>query len=332
MWRKNWRDPTGTWPGFPGQTAGFPLLLLSLSLSMGGCSVKGMAVKGMADALSRGGSSVYLTDDDPVLVGQALPFSLKLMETVLRETPEHQELLVATASAFVMYAHAYVLRPARVFEPTDLAAARREMARAKALFLRGMGYAGRALEASRPGILGKLEMNPGVAAEELTEADVPGMYWYAAALASAVSTDKSDMGLVAAFPVVPALLDRGLELDEDWSYGAIHELLVAITVAGGDTGTDRAEHHFQRAMEINKGRSVGPLVTMAETVCVREQDRERFTDLLSEALAFDVDRHPETRLSNILAKEHAAWLLDQVDELFFAASEQPKERAAWKEV
>jgi predicted anti-sigma-YlaC factor YlaD len=282
-----------------------------------------MAVKGMADALSGGGTSVYLSDDDPVLVGQALPFSLKLMETVLQETPEHQGLLVATAAAFVMYAHGYVLRPARVLESTDLVGARREMARAKALFLRGEGYAKRALEASRSGFLGRLEKDPAVAVAELTEADVPAMYWYAAALASAVSTDKSDMGLVDAFPVVPALLGRGLELDEAWSQGAIHALLVSVTAGGGDTGTARAEHHFRRAMELNEGRSVGPLVTMAETVCIREQDRKRFTDLLSQALVFDVDRHPETRLSNILAQKHAAWLLDQVDELFFAAPEQP---------
>lgn len=71
-------------------------------------------------------------------------------------------------------------------------------------------------------------------------------------------------------------------------------------------------------MEISGGRSVGPLVTLAETVCVQEQDRERFTDLLNQATAFDVDRYPETRLSNVLAQEQAAWLLNRVDELFFA--------------
>ncbi len=41
----------------------------------------------LANSLSGGGAGVYLTDNDPVLVGQALPFSLKLMETILQERP-----------------------------------------------------------------------------------------------------------------------------------------------------------------------------------------------------------------------------------------------------
>lgn len=301
------------------QKGALPLFLLLCGVTFTGCSVKGMAVNGLADALSSGGSSVYLQDDDPQLVGQALPFSLKLMETVLQETPEHRGLLVATASAFVLYTHAYVSRPAQVLESTDLPAARRELARAKALFLRAKRYAGRALELSHPGIEESLETNPEVPLGTLSKEDVPAMYWYAAALGSAVSSDKNDMSLVAAFPAVPALLRRALKLDEDWSDGAIHELMVTVAAAEGEEGKELAEGHFRRAMELNGGRSVGPLVALAEAVCVPEQERERFTRLLTQVLAFDVDRHPETRLSNILAQQRAAWLLERADMLFFSA-------------
>lgn len=311
-------------PGDAGNAPTLLFLLVSfLCPGISGCSVKGMAVNGLADALSAGGAGVYLTDDDPALVAAALPFSLKLMETVLQETPEHEGLLVATASAFVLYTHAFVLRPARVLEATDLSGARREMSRAKALFLRGRDYAGRALELSFPGVREEMEVNSAFSAERFEKENVPAMYWYAAALGSAVSTDKGDMALVAEFPVVPAFLNRALELDEDWSYGAIHELLVAVTVTGGEGGTEEAEFHFARAMELNEGRSIGPIVTLAETVCVQEQDRERFTSLLRQALAFDVNRHPETRLSNILAQRQALWLLSRVDELFFTTSDVP---------
>ena len=274
----------------------------------------------LANSLSGGGSSVYMSDDDPTLVGEALPFSLKLMETVLEETPEHHALLVATGSGFVMYAHAYVLHPARLMESTDLRAARRERARAKALFLRGRGYAGRALEVRHPGILPELLRNPDTAVQELDEDDLPAMYWFAAAHGSAVSTDKSDMDLVADFPVVPALLNRARELDETWNEGALHELLIVVATSqaeGPGGGGEQAERHFERAMELNGSRSVGPIVTLAETVCVQRQDRERFTALLNQALAFDVDSVPEKRLANLLAQEHAAWLLSRVEDLFF---------------
>jgi predicted anti-sigma-YlaC factor YlaD len=139
------------------------------------------------------------------------------------------------------------------------------------------------------------------------------------------------MGLVAAFPAVPALLRRALELDEDWSDGAIHELMVSVAAAEGEEGKEEAEQHFRRAMELNGGRSVAPLVALAEAVCVPQQDQERFTRLLEQVLAFDVDRHPETRLSNILAQQRATWLLSQTDRLFFSAQAAAEEHRQGKE-
>jgi predicted anti-sigma-YlaC factor YlaD len=296
----------------------FPALALGLSLH--GCSVKQLAMNGLDDALSAGGSSVYLNDDDPVLVGEALPFGLKLMETVLEDTPDHEDLLVAAASGFVMYGQAWVLRPSRVMEANDLGVARRERERAKALFLRAREYARRALEIRHPNLLDELGTNPEASLVELAPRDLPAMYWYAAATASAIISDLSDMELVAEFSVVPAFLERGLALDETWNRGALHELLMAMPASAGGTA-ERAEHHFERAMELNGGLSLGPLVSLAEGVCVPQQDRARFTTLLTEVLAFDVDVHPENRLANILAQEHAIWLLSRTEELFLTTPE-----------
>lgn len=301
----------------PLTAAWLPLAVFPLLLT--GCSVKKMAMNSVANSLSGGGTGAYLTDDDPILVGEALPFSLKLMETILLETPQHRELLIAAGSGFTLYAHAYVLQPARRAEFSDLSQSRLDRARAKKLFLRGRDYVGRALELHSPGILQGLRKDPAGAAAQLNREAVPAMYWYAAASGSAVSADKNDMDLVADLPVVSALLDRALALHEGWSQGAIHELLMVLEASGSmgsGGGFPKAEEHFRRAMELNEGRSIGPLVSMAETVCVQEQDRDRFLDLLDRALAFDVDAHPETRLANLISQGHARWLLSQADLLF----------------
>jgi len=298
----------------------FPLLLLVLGTT--GCSVKGMAMNSLANALSggEGGSNVYLTDNDPILVGEALPFSLKLMETILQETPEHEGLLVAAASGFVMYGTALVLRPSRVMEATDLWAARVQRARAKALFLRARGYAGRALELRHPEILPELMRNPEAVAQRFSPEDLPAMYWFAAAQGSALTSDMNDMGLVTDFTVVLELLRRALELDEGWNKGAIHELAMMMPASHGFS-IEEKEHHFARAIELNGGSSVAPFVSLAESVAVAQQDRNRFIQLLNEALEFDVDDFPDTRLANVLAQNHARWLLSRVDELFLMNSE-----------
>lgn len=301
-----------------------PLILgwvvLATPFLCAGCSIKGMAVNSLADALSaEGGSNVYLEDDDPTLVGEALPFSLKLMETILQEKPEHDGLLVAAAAGFVSYAEMWVLWPARYAEMEDYAEFQRGRARAKALFLRARDYAGRALEVRHPGIVPRLLRSPDSAAQELGPKDLPAMYWFAAAHGRAIWTDLSDAFLVVEAPTITALLDRGLSLDEGWNRGAFHELYMAVPAQLGGS-PEKTEEHYERAMELNGGASVSPMVSLAESVYLPRQDRDEFTRILRQVLAFDPDRYPETRLTNLLAQEHAGWLLSRADELFWMES------------
>ena len=87
-------------------------LALGLVLSLAaGCSIRRMAVDTVGDALA-GGGTTFATDDDPELIKAALPFSLKLMESLLVENPNHQGLLFATASGFTQYAYAFVQQDA----------------------------------------------------------------------------------------------------------------------------------------------------------------------------------------------------------------------------
>lgn len=300
-----------------------PFLLVAVaSIAGSGCSLNQMAVNAVANSLSSGGTSAYATDDDPILVAEALPFSLKLMESILQSTPKHEGLLTATASGFVQYAHAFVLRPAVVTETVDFAGARAGRARAKRLFLRARGYAERALEVRRPGTVRGLTQDLEGTLLRLEQEDIPSAYWLAAAIGSAISVDKSDMELVADLPIVHGILTRALDMDEAWSEGTLHEFAIALAGgSGGDDGTENGvEYHFERAMELNGGRSIGPLVAMAETVAIQEQDLSRFRGLLGEALAFDVNAHPDLRLANTLAQQHAQWLLSQEAELFITTT------------
>jgi len=84
--------------------------LLFCSLASG-CSVKKMAVNKLGNALAAGGST-FASDDDPELVRAAVPFSLKLMESLLAESPKHKGLLFATASGFTQFAYAFVQQDA----------------------------------------------------------------------------------------------------------------------------------------------------------------------------------------------------------------------------
>ena len=289
-----------------------------LVLALSGCSIKRMAVNKLGDALA-GGGTTFASDDDPELVQAAVPFSLKLMESLLAESPEHAGLLFATTSGFTQYGYAFVQQKADEVEVEDLAQATALRERAKRLYVRARSYGLRGLEARHHGFTNTLATDPRIAVRVMRPADVPQLYWTAMAWGALISQSKDDPDRVAEVPQMEALVDRALELDENWDHGALHTFLITYEMARmGVTGdpAERARREFELAMGQSHGWQAAPLVAYAEAVCVQKQDWKQFESLLERALAIDPDAHPEFRLANLIHQRRARWLLSKKDELF----------------
>jgi predicted anti-sigma-YlaC factor YlaD len=279
--------------------------------------VRQLAVDGLADALGSAGA-VYASDEDPDLVRDALPFALKTMEALLVESPQNGELLLATASGFTQYAYAFVETDALLLQEDDYAASEELSLRARRLYLRSRDYGLRALELRHPGIAAALRTRPFEAAAPLSVEDVPAAYWTGAAWGKAIAQGLDEPALVADIDAVRALLGRALELDEDWSRGAVHEALIGIEALPELMGGSpvRAREHFARAVEISGGASAGAFVTLAVSVALPGQDREEFDALLERALAIDPAAEPALRLSNLVTQRRARHYESLADELF----------------
>ncbi len=297
------------------------------ALLVAGCSsLQSVAVNKLGDALSREGD-VFSSDDDPQLVGAALPFSLKLMESLLAESPRHRGLLLATLRGFTQYAYGWVDQPAAEIESAEPQSAARGHERARRLYLRARGYGLRAFEVERPGFEAKLRAAPRQAVRAIGVSDVPLLYWTASAWGLAISLSKDQPELIADLPIVEAMIDRSLELDETFADGAIHVFLISYEPnrAGGEGDPlVRARHHFDRAVELSHGTLASPFVTFAESVSVQTQKRDEFDSLLHRALAIDPGARPASRLENQIAQHHAQWLLAHADDLFLAPAEGEK--------
>lgn len=281
-----------------------------------GCSIRKMAINKLGDALA-GGGTTFAGDDDPELIKAAVPFSLKLMESLLAESPKHKGLLFATSSGFTQYGYAFVQQDADEIEDKDLAAATELRARAHRLHLRARSYGLRGLEARHPGFEMALRADAKKAVRIANRADVPQLYWTAAPWGLAITADKPD--LVADQPIVEALIDRALELDESFANGAIHGFLVTYEMrrqgAKGDPVT-RSREHFDRAVALGKGQQAAPYVAFAEAVCIKTQDVKEFESVLQQALAINADDHPDYRLANLIMQRRARWLLSKKEDLF----------------
>lgn len=302
------------------------LPLLAVLFAAGCSTVKRTAINQVGNALSNGGET-FASDDDPELIRAAAPFSLKLTESLLTETPKHRGLLLTAASGFTQYAYAFVQEDADEADATDVARAHALRTRARRLYLRARDYGLRGLEVNHPDFRTALARDPREAVAACDVSDVPYLYWTAASWLAAVAIIKDRPDLIAQLPQAEALLDRAAALDDTYANGAIPTLLITYEMArpGAAKGAaDRARAHFDRAMALGGGHEVGPLVTYAESVCLPQQDRAQFEKLLHDALAIDPDAHPSTRLANLIMQRRARWLLSRVDDLFLAPADSPE--------
>jgi predicted anti-sigma-YlaC factor YlaD len=306
--------------------AAAPLFLCALVVINVSCSLRTYAVNTVGDALASG-NSVYESDSDIELVGAALPFGLKLTESLLAESPHHEGLLLTACRGFTMYSYAYVASDAERLADEDLDRARVSSMRARRLYLRGAQYGFRALERRYPGFEQALTADPQAAVTRIPvksrSRDVPFLYWTAAALGLAASVSSDDAALLARLPEVEAMVDRALQLDESWSAGALHEFKLVIA-AGRSGRAERAvlDAHYARALALSHGASAGLFVAYAEAVSLPAQNETEFRAMLERALAIDPDRQPRDRLATLISQRKARWLLDRVDDLILTAGSE----------
>jgi predicted anti-sigma-YlaC factor YlaD len=286
-------------------------------LLLAGCSVKRTAVDVIGDSLA-GSPGVYASDNDPELILEAIPFGLKMYESLLEVSPEHEGLLLAAASGFTSYAY-MIQDQADRLEAIDLGQARQMRGRARNLYLRGRDYALRGLEAAHPDFTENLEEDRNAALAVATEDDVPFLYWAGVSGAGALSAAKDDLNLVAELPTAGALVQRVLELDETYDLGAAHEFFISYEGSRPGGSTEQAREHYRRALEISEGKRASVHLALAEAVSVKEQDLAEFKALIDAALAVDPDEVPELRLANTIAQRRAGWLRTRIPDLFLDA-------------
>jgi predicted anti-sigma-YlaC factor YlaD len=288
------------------------------------CSLKKIAINSVANTLAESGDT-FASDSDPELIRDAVPFSLKLVESLLVEVPKHRGLLLTACSGFTQYAYAFVDQDSELVKLEDYARYSALQERARRMYLRARDYCLRSLELGYPGITARLAQNPEQAAAAVERKDVPLLYWSSASWGKAVSLSLDRPALAGDFPIVRALVTRALTLDAAYGLGAIHEAMVTLESLPEDMGgnRDRARTHYEAAVAAAQGNAASPHVTYAMAVLLPQQQRAEFVAVLKKAIEVDVDREPKLRLTNVLAQQYAQYLLEHLDELFLSDKEMP---------
>lgn len=292
-------------------------LLGALAL-LPGCSLREYGAAKVGDILATGGAG-WSSEEDPELAREALPFALKLMESLAVEAPRHRGLRLGLCRGFASYAAGFLEPDAERLEPSDFAAASALRERARRLHLRARGHCLEALELRRPGIRAAIQDGAAGALAGLRREDVETLYWTGVAWGSAISLGLDRPEMVADLPAVRGIFERALALEESFDRGALHEAMILFDsmppMMGGSF--ERARAHYERSLALSGGGRASPFVTWARSSAIPRQARREFVEALERAVAVDADAVPGDRMVNLIAQRRARQLLARVDDFFF---------------
>ncbi|GMO26037.1 MAG: hypothetical protein Ta2B_05960 [Termitinemataceae bacterium] len=262
---------------------------------------------------------------DPGIVGFALPGIIKSSESKLKKNPHNQKIILDAGSYNIMYANAFIQGPASILPPSQYQKRDKEYKRAKKYYARGVNILNAGIEDKYPGITTVDSTRlKNEYLQKLTKEDVPHIYWLTAGTLCAFSMDPFDLKYGAEIATLSMLIKRAYEIDADYDGSVLDEFFfLYYTLLPAELGGDKtkAPQYYERALKKTNGFSAGLYVSWAECISIPNQDYKDFKAHLDKALAINVEEHPDTKLTNILAQRKAKYYLENA-QLYFIDTEE----------
>jgi len=273
-------------------------LLFSL---LTGCTA--LLVEPLVDPLN----SALQRQTDLDLVRDGTPTLLLIIDGLAEKYPTNRKLLLTATQAYSSYA----------FTLDEMG----ESERATALSVKAKDY-GLVLLCLATDLHGKI---PGRLADfdrclaSFQKNNVSSLFWAGSGWASWIKLQNGAPAALADLPKVERIMQRVLELNETYYYGAAHIFLGYYygsrpEILGGDM--EKSRRHFERALQISERNYLMAQVTYAESYARQTFNRELFKDLLTEVLNHPQASDSDLSTSNQLARNRARQLLAQIDDFF----------------
>lgn len=264
-----------------------------------------VVISSVSNRLFKDLETSILNSDDPDLIEAGIPAFLILLDGMLEQNPRDVTMLIVAAQLKSSYATAFV---------NDVERQRRYTSKAREHALKAA-----CLDNDK---LCDVDTKPFndvvVAVASLRDSDLPIIFALTGAWSSWILAHSNDLRALAQLSRVRALVERMLELDETYEFGAPHmymgvfESLVPPAL-GGDS--DKARRHFERAISLSNRKNLYAKVLFAEHYARNSLDRELHDRLLDEVISADPVMERLTLL-NRLAQQRAQELKDSADDFF----------------
>jgi hypothetical protein len=262
---------------------------------------------GDADALNAEGDAAFAKRADEAQARAAI----KAWNDALAVAPGRHDIRVKLARANYYLADSIVWMRFNIEGKAD---AGKEMA---SIYKEAANQAELALGQKYPGFRSKYcaKQPFNAALEQLDKEAVPGMYWYAASL-SRYALMTSLVEVLNQTDRIKAMMELIHRFDPSFWYFASDRYLggfyTKIPFPSGDL--DKSRKHFDRAIE-GAPTYLATRVIFAEMNAVKAGDKQLFSRLLNEVLAFDLTTAPDIQPENAAEQKKAKFYLDDIDNL-----------------
>lgn len=277
------------------------IVLFASAVLMGCSSIQSSVSEGLAKSLSAGISS----QSDIEMVKAGIPSYLLMIDGMIVEDPENPSLYVAGIKLYGTLANFVKDDPIRLTYIADKA----------------FSYSKQLMCLSNDDWCGLSDQTYDVfrqSISKMNEDQVDLLYLYGSSWVSNVEVHKSDMNAIANLPKIKAAMQRVLQLDEAYDRGGAHlymgvlESLIPPALGGKP---EIAKTHFDRVIEINKGRHLMASVMYAEYYARPLFNRELHDKLLKKVITENPQEQGLT-LANTVAQQRARQLLESAEEYF----------------
>jgi len=287
------------------RTAGVIAALFAIACGAG-CSPSKLAVGAMGPILENTKAAAFASNDLRTFHA-ATPSNLLLLEGLIRTEPGNEGLRITASMLYFSYAFTFD-------DPADADYA-------TMLYRKGMEH-GRAVLFRDEKLKAAWERpfdEFAARAKTIGDDDLEAAVWTVANWSQAIALNLDSTQVLTEIPRLVTLLERAVEIDGTYFEGLPLMLMGSLhsfrpPMMGGDPEASRAA--FEKAFAVSEGEFLLASYLYAKFYCYRVQDADEFEKRLQYVIEQPDTIMPEYRLLNALARQKAANLLKEKDDLF----------------
>ncbi|MCB9640213.1 MAG: hypothetical protein H6728_05470 [Myxococcales bacterium] len=297
---------------------------LVLSVSLTGCTsfLVNSTKPVMATMIIKPAFSVFLQEEDLDLAKSAIGGQIKLAEIMRQNMQDDNDLNLLLCQGFASFGQMF--EPERdmlKFKGDDASekAAKTMTSRIRRYAIRGRAFCFEILEKRFKGfteaaLKGTADFNKLLS--DAKAEDVPFLFWLGYAWGYAVINGLTEPELVAQIPQIKAIMERVVQLKEDYFYGAGHLFLGTLYAQSKMFGGDlkKSEMHFDKAEQFSQKKLLLLYYFKARFFAGQKNDTAGCRKLLKSVQDAPLSIAPKLKLVNQLAKKQAGVAQKHIDD------------------